>query len=350
MTTTTSSKTLRFAVLSLALAAVGLAPACASDDEPTLSADAPEVNQQKTPGLPKGTVLVQRPKSSVPMKIVQIPTKIGFVKAELIGESGEVIVLINGGPGLNDEYIAKLHEGLAAKVPTMRVLRFNQRGTRGSSPTTSEQNKLAGTLDDIDSIREFLGVQKLHVLGQSFGGYYAVAYACAHPDRVSSLSLWDPAPPDKEAFAKGGALSDQKLADLIKAGILPEGKEGESDDEFANRTLGLYYANPKQVPAEAAAPPTFFSSAIFTDLMTDHEVNGEKLVANAGKLRMPIIIGGGNQSPFGTIFVDATERVFKDAKPTVLRIEGAGHEPWFEKPVEVFGALEKFYKGAASAK
>jgi pimeloyl-ACP methyl ester carboxylesterase len=57
-----------------------------------------------------------------------------------------------------------------------------------------------------------------------------------------------------------------------------------------------------------------------------------------------------NASIFGTHFHEGTVFALKDAHPTVLKIDGAGHDMWFDKPAETNGALQSFFEKTAPKK
>ena len=49
-------------------------------------------------------------------------------------------------------------------------------------------------VDDLDSVRQQLGYEKITVMGHSWGTRIALEYALSYPDRVSALILIAPAP------------------------------------------------------------------------------------------------------------------------------------------------------------
>ncbi|BDH56429.1 alpha/beta fold hydrolase [Tsukamurella sp. PLM1] len=44
----------------------------------------------------------------------------------------------------------------------------------------------------VDEVRAALGLGRVHLVGHSFGAWSAANYAARHPDRVVSLTLWEP--------------------------------------------------------------------------------------------------------------------------------------------------------------
>ena len=100
--------------------------------------------------------------------------------------NGKPCVILHGGPG-------------GAINPTMRrffdpskwkMALFDQRGCGKSRPNASlDDNTTWSLIDDIERLREHLGVEKWCVFGGSWGSTLALAYAIKHPERVESLVL-----------------------------------------------------------------------------------------------------------------------------------------------------------------
>ncbi len=106
---------------------------------------------------------------------------------ETIGKPGGVpAVYLHGGPGAGCQ---PLHRNLFDPNRHYAVL-FDQRGAGRSTPAGSrEANTTAHLIADIEAIRTHLGLEKWLVVGGSWGATLALAYAEAHPDRVSGIVL-----------------------------------------------------------------------------------------------------------------------------------------------------------------
>jgi pimeloyl-ACP methyl ester carboxylesterase len=70
------------------------------------------------------------------------------------------------------------------------LLTLDQRGTGESDrPTDPTSYDLEHYADDIETVREHLGLDRLDLIGHSFGGFVAINWAGSHPDRVGRLVL-----------------------------------------------------------------------------------------------------------------------------------------------------------------
>ncbi|MEP1516567.1 MAG: prolyl aminopeptidase [Nitratireductor sp.] len=95
-------------------------------------------------------------------------------------------VFLHGGPGGG---IAPAHRRLFDPA-RYDVLLFDQRGCGRSTPHASlEANTTWHLVADIGQLRAMMGVEKWQVFGGSWGSTLALAYAQAHPGRVSELVL-----------------------------------------------------------------------------------------------------------------------------------------------------------------
>ncbi len=106
---------------------------------------------------------------------------------ELCGRpEGKPAVVLHGGPG-------------GAVNPTMRrffdpygwnVLLYDQRGCGRSLPNgLLHENDTWALVDDLERLREHVGVERWTVFGGSWGATLALAYAAMHPERVEALIL-----------------------------------------------------------------------------------------------------------------------------------------------------------------
>lgn len=111
---------------------------------------------------------------------------------EAVG-SGDPIVVVHGGPGLDHNY---LRPGLDVLAASHTLIYYDQRGTgRSDFPLDSATINLDAFVQDIDELRTALGYDQITVLGHSFGGLIALAYAHAHPESTRALILMDSAEP-----------------------------------------------------------------------------------------------------------------------------------------------------------
>ena len=111
---------------------------------------------------------------------------------EVIG-TGEPIVIVHGGPGLDHSY---LRPGLDVLATRNTLIYYDQRGTgRSDAELDSSVVNLDAFVDDIDALRLVLGHEKITVLTHSFGVLLGIEYARRYADNLTALILMSPTEP-----------------------------------------------------------------------------------------------------------------------------------------------------------
>ena len=102
-----------------------------------------------------------------------------------------VLFLLHGGPGGD-------HSSFKTQVATLRdvaqLVFIDHRGSGRSAHGDHGTYTLDNNIADVDALREYLGLERISVLGSSYGGMVAQGYAIRHPDRVANLILSATAP------------------------------------------------------------------------------------------------------------------------------------------------------------
>jgi proline iminopeptidase len=100
--------------------------------------------------------------------------------------AGKPVVFVHGGPGGGTGSKHRRFFDPAA----YRIVLFDQRGCGRSTPSASLiDNTTWHLVDDLERLRESLGIERWQVFGGSWGSTLALAYAQTHPDRVTELVL-----------------------------------------------------------------------------------------------------------------------------------------------------------------
>ncbi len=101
--------------------------------------------------------------------------------------SGEPIVVLHGGPGFDHRQFLPYIWELAERH---KVILFDQRGTGLSSgPIDATSISIDSFIADIEGVREAFGIEKMNLLGHSWGGILAMHYGIRHPENLRSLIL-----------------------------------------------------------------------------------------------------------------------------------------------------------------
>lgn len=100
--------------------------------------------------------------------------------------SGNPVVFVHGGPGGGTSKRDARYFDPAA----YRIILFDQRGAGQSTPAAElTDNTTWHNVEDIETLRKHLGIDRWVVFGGSWGSTLSLTYAETHPDRVKALIL-----------------------------------------------------------------------------------------------------------------------------------------------------------------
>jgi proline iminopeptidase len=105
---------------------------------------------------------------------------------EVGSPTGIPVVFVHGGPGAGcSEDSRRFFD-----PSVYRIVLFDQRGAGRSEPYASLEHNTTQTLvEDMETIRQQLGIEKWLLFGGSWGSTLSLVYAQSHPNRVSGLIL-----------------------------------------------------------------------------------------------------------------------------------------------------------------
>ncbi|MFD5397413.1 alpha/beta fold hydrolase [Streptomyces sp. NPDC127097] len=113
----------------------------------------------------------------------------GTTLAYHVSGDGPPVICLPGGPMQDSAYLGDLG-GLAAHH---RLIRLDLRGTgRSAIPADAASYRCDRLVDDVEALREHLGLESADLLAHSAGANLAVRYAGRHPDRVGKMALITP--------------------------------------------------------------------------------------------------------------------------------------------------------------
>jgi proline iminopeptidase len=140
----------------------------------------------------------------VPLMSYQPISREGYVpvdNAELFYREvghGRPIILIHGGPDFDHTYLLPDMDRLS---DSYRLIYYDQRGRGKSGKAVHPDDVSMSTeIDDLESLRKYLQLDTVAVLGHSWGGVLAMAYAIRHSDQVSHMILMNTAAASGEDY------------------------------------------------------------------------------------------------------------------------------------------------------
>jgi proline iminopeptidase len=146
------------------------------------------------------------------------------------------VIIANGGPGLSHIYM--IQNDVWTRISKSRqVVFYDQRGTgkstRLSAGTSQEMN---AQVADLEAVRAKFGFAKFDLVGDSYGGLLAMAYASAYPEHVEKLILSDSAAPAMKNIVR---VLPQVFPDMQQ-------RTNDPQEQLRNHFRMLFYSEEKR--------------------------------------------------------------------------------------------------------
>jgi len=250
-----------------------------------------------------------------------------------IAGQGTPCVFVHGGPGAGSFTFEKLG-GNQLEDP-LRMVYYDQRGSGRSGSPARNAYSLARMVQDLEELRQHLGLERWVVMAHSFGATIATAYARQYPERVRALVLvngvLNPAasldsmarygtsllpaaarpsaglPPMQRFGMVMGALQQQHLAYQLQFST-------DSLAARASRVARLVPSNPD------------FARQVFSGQLPDY---GQDFVPATASLTMPVLIIAGQDDHT----TGATPYSFRFPRQQVTVLPGK-HNSFQEQPAQ----------------
>jgi proline-specific peptidase len=178
----------------------------------------------------------------------------------VVGERDEPgrspLLCLHGGPGATHDYLAPLEDMTATG---RRVVLYDQLGG-GNSDHVSDPSLWTVDLflEELGVVREALELERVHLLGHSWGGVLALEYALTQPAGLASLILADTLASTKEGIAEAGRLIAALPADVQETIRVHEAQGTTDSPEYQeackafSRRHGGWHIDPKPEWVEKA--------------------------------------------------------------------------------------------------
>lgn len=276
----------------------------------------------------------------------------GFVKTDdgaihyFTFGSGEPVLIINGGPGLDCDGFVPLAELLSDKYMTIL---FDQRGTGKSK--LNKVDSITVTMDlmieDMEALRNHLKLDKWIVLGHSFGGFLAEYYAVKYPVSIKAMILSSTGGIDMSLLKYFSANLNMRLSQDERDSLRYWSDRINNGDTTARaklnrgRFLAPAYLYDKQYVPKLAKRLAFggnmqINGLVFKDMYKIKFDCRDKL-KNFAK---PVLIIQGRQDIVGDGVAYEAHSALSNSK--LIFINQACHYSWWEQSGEYKSEVEKF--------
>jgi len=268
---------------------------------------------------------------------------------------GDPIVLIPGGPGDSHLYFTPWFDQLAQNHMVIYYDAFG-RG-KSSRAKNKEEYSFQRDVDDLEGLRKALGLGKWSILGHSYGGMVAQAYAIQHSASVDKLILADTFY-DAEMWQENDNNSNfvmknqcpEKWDKLMK--IRDEGYLSSSPEHIKEYKIPsglLYWYNPENL-SKMRKDSLSWNTDVYYQLVG---VDGDFIIGgDIGKLdfrrdlknlKMPVLITAGRYDRISDPRYAVKYKMYAPQAEFVM-FEKSGHNPYVEEQEKFFKILNDFLK------
>lgn len=278
----------------------------------------------------------------------------GVVQRYHVHGTGPVCVAHSGGPGIGWEYLRMpaLERHLTIVYP--EPIGSGASGRLSSHPHGYTRPRYSQFLD---GLIEHLGVQEVHLLGHSHGGFVAQYHALHSPEHIAGVILYDSAPlTGPEHIAEAMRLVESFAARYAGHPELPgalaafQAMSAASDDAqttaAAKGLLPLYFADywgreGEFAPLSASLSATYISG--MDENLSPHIINDRE---DLGSLTVPaLVVVGRHDVICGVRWAEELHRLIPGSE--LLILENSGHFGHLEEPEAFSRAVTRFVTAAA---
>lgn len=265
-----------------------------------------------------------------------------------VGLGPASVVLLHGGPGSNMNGVWPDLQPLAGMRP---IVMYDQRGG-GRSDIITDPGRLTAEdhVRDLEALRASLGLERVALIGESWGAGLAILYASAHPERVERLLLIGPMPPTRAILQQRIAESDETMSLRRRLAEVRQAMIGTTDPIATCREFFAIYTKQFFATPDGQARRRGSSCDGPAAGVRNYFVVNDATLASLGdwdfrpllaRLKMPALVVEGRQSIPSTV---ESARVIAQALPnaTLMLVPNAGHYPQVEQPEIFFAAVGTF--------
>ena len=242
--------------------------------------------------------------------------------------SGEPIVVLHGGPGFDHRQFLPYVWELAERH---KVILFDQRGTGLSSgPIDSTSISIDSFIADIEGVREAFGIERMNLLGHSWGGILAMHYGIRHPENLRSLILCSTAASFesfgemRETYEANRLPDDAALLQEIYSSDGFQNGDPQAVEEFWRVYFKPYFADQQLV---SKLDLRFEENSIKNgDAVAGHileSIGDFELHEDLKAIRCPTLVIHGDVDPMPFKYAEMTHESIEGSELVI--VEGAGH-------------------------
>jgi L-proline amide hydrolase len=266
-------------------------------------------------------------------------------------DEGRVPLLcLHGGPGANWLHM-KPYEALADE---RQVVFYDQLGA-GNSAVTEPHDPALWTpelyVEEVDAVREALGLERVHILGHSWGGMLGMQYAAGRPEGLVSLIV-ESSPPSVPAWMPEIARLRSELPPEIEATLREHEEAGTTDSPEYEEAVMVFYTRhlcrvdpwPDWVvecfQALDANPEVYHSMNGPSEFHVIGTIKDWDITGRLGQIDVPTLVFSGRYDEVTPVTTEAAHRGIPGSEYVVM--EESSHMAQAEQPEETLALVRDF--------
>jgi proline-specific peptidase len=265
-------------------------------------------------------------------------------------ENGRLPLLcLHGGPGVPHDYLEPL-EVMAATG--RRVIFYDQLGCGNSDhPHDPSLWTVDLFVEEVGVIRRALGLDRLHLLGQSWGGMLAMQYALTQPSGLASLTVASSPASMRQWVAEANRLREQLPADVQQA-LLKHERDGTTGDPAYEAAMMVFYrrhvcrSEPwpdclNRAMAKLQAHPEVYNTMNGpSEFHVIGVIRDWDITARLGEIRVPTLITSGRHDEATPAIAETVHRGIRGSEWVIF--EHSAHLAHAEEPERYMQVLDRF--------
>jgi L-proline amide hydrolase len=260
------------------------------------------------------------------------------------------LLCLHGGPGAAHDYL----ESLEAIADTgRRVIFYDQLGCGRSSIPEAKPEMWTVDLyvEEVGAVRQALGLDRIHLLGQSWGGMLAMEYALTQPPGLESLTIASSPASMIQWVAEANRLRDE-LPPEVQQTLLRHEAAGTTDSPEYGEAMKVFYDRHvcRVVPNPESVQRTF--AAIERNPEVYHTMNGPSefhvvgtlknwdIIPRLGEIHVPTLVTSGRFDEATPLIAGTVHEGIPGSRWMIF--EASAHTAHAEEPERYMQVLAAF--------
>jgi L-proline amide hydrolase len=260
------------------------------------------------------------------------------------------LVCLHGGPGAAHDYLGSLQ---AMAETGRRVIFYDQIGCGRSAIPESKPEMWTVELyvDELNAVRGALGLARIHLLGQSWGGMLGMEYALTQPQGLESLTVAS-SPASMIQWVEEANRLRQELPPDVQQTLLHHEAAGTVDSAAYKAAMDVFYARhvcrvdpqPEYVRRSFAAidrnPEVYYTMNGPSEFQVIGTLKHWDIIPRLGEIRVPTLITSGRHDEATPLIAETVHKGIPTSRWVIF--EESSHMAHAEEPEGYMRVLDDF--------